>query len=428
MSSIWVRPGPLSGRVRASPSKSQTHRALATAASLGIPLSLRDPLEAEDTWATAGALRALGVPVRPVRGRWDVGSAVSEPPRGGRPRISCRSSGTTLRFATVLAARGWRWTRLDGTPRLRKRPIAELLDPLRRLGAEVEVSSVETPLPLGIRGPLRPGFATVDVSRSSQPLSGLLIGLAGLPEASRIRPTGTPVSAPYAALTIRTLRQLGARVRFARGIYTVGGPPERSPPRSYWVPADASSAAYLWAAAAVTGGSVKVDGDFSDGHPDLVLLDCLSESGASVARFRSGIRVSGPLHRPFDVDLSDAPDLAPLVCVLAATLIGRSYVRGAPHLALKESDRRQGSVRLVRAMGASVRSSRADLEIDGTPHARRLRLRDLNDHRILLSAVVGALAADGPSELGPVAAARKSYPRVWGDLASLGAQLSEIGR
>ncbi len=424
--SVRVRPGAVTGRCSAPGSKSVTHRAVLGAVALGVPLVLSRPLESEDTEATVRLVEGLGASVRRAAAQWRVRPPGPSRAEEGPGRVHLGGSGTTLRLGLGIAARSSRRVRLDGDPSLRRRPVAELVEPLRVLGADLRTGPPSRPLPLTVRGPIRAGAVEVRAAQSSQPLSGLLLALSGLPEPSRIRRLGPVVSAPYVRQTCWVLERLGAPVRRSGGTYRVGGAARHRPPGLLRIPADGSSAAYLWAAAAVTGGDVEVRGAFTGPQPDLLILRVLRSCGVSVSVSPRGVRVAGKARRPFDVDLTPAPDLAPLLGVLAATIPATSALRGAPQLRLKESDRRSGTVRLTRSLGASVDERAGVLRVTGTDRPRRLSLRDLADHRMLMSAAVGALAAEGPSVLGPSGAVAKSYPAFFRDLASVGAELSEV--
>jgi 3-phosphoshikimate 1-carboxyvinyltransferase len=135
------------------------------------------------------------------------------------------------------------------------------------------------------------------------------------------------------------------------------------------------------------------------------------------------VTVSSGTRRAFIVDLTDSPDLYPLAGVLAAISPGTSQIRGAYQVVHKESDRRAETVRLARSLGASVRLSTEALTIDGTRAPRPLELADLTDHRLVMSAAVGALAASGVSHLGSAETAGKSYPGFWDALRQLGAEV-----
>jgi 3-phosphoshikimate 1-carboxyvinyltransferase len=406
-----IRPGPAYGRIRAPSSKSYTHRALVLAHLSRRRFRVLRPLDSDDTRATATCIARLGTPVVRRPTVWTV--SPSNPPRPRRRvLLPCRESGSTLRFTAALAAVSDRSTILSGTGRLAERPIDELLDALGQLGARCRHLRAHG-LPVEVRGPIRGGKVTVDSSQSSQFASALLLVLPTLEGSSTLRLTGTVVSQPYIEATLAVLASLGVQVERSRAGFKVPGG-QRIRASEFSVPGDASSASYLWAAAAVSGGEVRVR-DLSLRWPqaDLAILDLLEANGATVAKRSDGAVVRAGRRRPFRVDLTDAPDLYPLAGVLAATTPGASRLVGAEHITLKESDRKTGTARLARGLGAKVTLSPEGLVIEGTGRPRALRRVDLHDHRLVMSAAVGALAAEGVSEIGETSAVRKSYPGFW---------------
>jgi 3-phosphoshikimate 1-carboxyvinyltransferase len=193
------------------------------------------------------------------------------------------------------------------------------------------------------------------------------------------------------------------------------------------IPGDASSAAYLWAAAAVTGGKVRVDGITARWpQADLAILRVLADAGALVVRRGPSVTVEGGLSGPVEAELDGAPDLLPLIGAVAAVTPGRHRIRGAGHAALKESDRRKETVRLVRALGGRAEAGSRLLRIDGTARPRPIRVPDWRDHRMVMSAAVAALAASGPSTVGRASAVRKSFPGFWSAIRTLGVRWEEV--
>ncbi len=419
MTRVRVYPGPVRGRVHAPPSKSYTHRALVVGYLSGRRFRVEHPLDSDDTRRTAEAIRRLGARVRRTTDRWTVTSPRAR--RSGRVTIDCGESGTTLRLAVTLAARGTSPVRFVGQERLGERPMQALLDGLESLGARVRVG--RRGLPLDIRGPIQGGRLRLDASVSSQFVSSLLLTLPTLDRASELGLAGRVVSTPYIDATLAVVRHHGVEVvRRGRSFRIPGG--QRFRGGSFSVPGDASSAAYLWAAGAVAGGPVRVDG-VPPAWPqaDRAVLGLLGDAGARVRGAGGSMEVRASRRRPFVVDLTDSPDLYPLAGVLAAVTPGRSRLRGAAHVVHKESDRRAGTARVARAFGARVMRAAGGLTIEGTAAPRRVSLLDLTDHRLLMSAAVGALAADGPSELGPAEAVGKSFPGFWSTLRALGAEV-----
>ena len=414
-----VRPGRVQGVARIPGSKSYTHRLLIAGALASRSVRLSGALDADDTRATAEGLRRIGAEVRFAHRSWTVRPI--RPARTARTTtIECRESGTTLRLLLPVAALQDRPFRFVGRGRLPHRPIAPVLEALQSLGATVETERASQALPVRIRGPIHAGSVSVAAGESSQPVSGLALALGSLPEPSRLTLTGPVVSRPYIDATVRVLRTFGARVRMGARRLEVAGPLV-APTTLVPVPPDASSAAYAWAAAALSGGEIRVDGvDRAWPQADLAIHRLLRTMGATVRRRTRGISVQGPLRRGLRADLTPAPDLYPLAAVLACAVPGaRSRLAGAPQLRHKETDRLAESARIARALGASVVSTPdGGLEIVAPPTIPSFALLDLADHRLVMSAAVGALGAAGPCRIGNAAVVAKSFPGFWEEFAA----------
>jgi 3-phosphoshikimate 1-carboxyvinyltransferase len=420
VTAVTLRPGPVRGRLAAPPSKSYTHRAVVAAFLSGHRFSVVAPLNADDTRATARAVLRLGASLARSPGRWTFRPSSGTPSL--RPiEIDCGESGTTLRFVTALAALSGRPTRFRGRGRLGKRPMRPLWEALRTLGASIVVKPGG--LPFTVRGPIRGGTVRLTASESSQFASALLLALPTRVEDSRVILSGPIVSEPYLDATLAVLRHLQVEVlRSGREFRVPGGQTVHG--SGFRVPGDASSAAYLWVAGAIAGGPVTVRG-VSPAWPqaDRAVLDLLRQAGADVRESADSVTVRSGTPRPFSMDLTGCPDLYPLAGVLATTLPGRSRLRGAAHVVHKESNRRTQTARLVAAFGARVRTVVDGLEIEGTGTLRPVELPTLTDHRVVMSAAVGALAASGPSRIGAAEAVRKSFPEFWKSLAALDARV-----
>ncbi len=413
-----VRPGVVAGRLVAPPSKSYTHRALVAGHLAHRVYRIDNPLDSNDTRATAGSISVLGSRVEKAPRCWSLRPRF--PKRTARRlEIDCGESGTTLRFATALAARDGRPVTFLGQGRLPRRPMRPLVSALRALGAKYRALSTGASLPAVVRGPIHGGAVSLDASESSQFASALLMVLPTLSEDSSLKLVGDVVSRPYLDATLSVLRFHKVRIRRRGDCFEIPGR-QRFQGSGFPIPGDASSAAYFWVAAAISGGEVRVDG-ISRRWPqaDLSVLRVLDLAGASVKSTATGATVSAGHLRPFRVDLTDSPDLVPLAGVLAATIPGSSDLVGAAHAAAKESDRRAGTLRLVRALGARGRLSPDGIRVDGTRSVRPFALRDEGDHRIVMSAAVGALVSAGPCSVGDPRAVEKSFPGFWDALRSV---------
>jgi 3-phosphoshikimate 1-carboxyvinyltransferase len=420
-----VRPGPLFGSILAPPSKSYTHRELIASYLAAAPSLLLRPLDCDDTRRTLVALQRLGAQVRIGVDRWRVSPPADRPKPKGKVVVQCGRSGTTLRFLAGLAGVLDREVELRGDAQLARRPLGPLLDYLESAGAEVRRARPGRSLPITIRGPVRRTGGAIDATESSQFASALLLALPVRPARSQVSLRGRPVSAPYLAATVDVLRRRGVRWRRRGATFRIDGP-ARIQGGTVSIPGDASSAAYLWAAGAISGGVVEVRGVPTDRpQADLRILPTLAAMGSSVIEGREGITLWGRPERAIRTDLTEAPDLLPLVGVIAAGARSPSLLTGARQAALKETDRRRTTLALVRQLGASASDGRAGLRI--VPHGslRPIRRTLPDDHRLVMSAAVAALRAGGVVR--PAEAVEKSYPDFWRDLRALGADLRRSG-
>ncbi len=406
------------GEVRVPPSKSLTNRALNLALLAGRPLTVERPLLAEDTLAFLEAVRALGVAVE--RAGDDVRLSPGEIP--ARAAIDCGASGTMARFltATLSVIRGaWR---LDGSARLRARPLGPLIASLRGLGARVDCLEQQGFLPIAIRGGgLDGGAVAVDAGASSQYLSALAMAATRARGPLRID-VARLTSTPYVDLTLDAMRAFGARVEHsAGGSLTVH--PGLTAPARYAVEGDLSAACYFAAAAALTGGQIVLAGVRADSRQgDRRFLDLLRRMGAAVdwpdpdrATVAGGDRLDG-----VDVDMSELPDQVPTLAAIAPFAAGTTRIRNVAHLRIKESDRLAACATELRRLGAVAAELPDGLSIPGVwaggaPPATPVVVASHDDHRIAMSFALTGLRRPGVSIADPVVVA-KSYPAFWEDL------------
>jgi 3-phosphoshikimate 1-carboxyvinyltransferase len=388
----------MAGELRVPPSKSATNRVLLAAALSGAPLEIAGPLESDDTAALRRCLRAMGADIAAAPG----GISVRGPLSGGTREpaaLDAADSGTAARFLTAAAAAVPGRFLLDGSARLRERPIGELVDALRAAGARIAYGGREGCLPLSIEGGgLAGGTVTVDASRSSQFLSALLLAAIAVDGGLRVRASGEVASAPYVGTTIETLRALGHEVSEGpEGIRVHRG--TRLAPR-YEVPGDYSSAVALLAALAAAGGRIRLRGlRWPSADADARALPVLSSMGVGIEGSPELIEASaaGPRPRPVSVRATDFPDAVPGLAAAAALADGTSRFEGVGHLRLKESDRLAALVELLSAAGARAGVDGDALVVTGPAAAPAgpTRLRTHRDHRMAMAAGILALRLPG---------------------------------
>jgi len=414
---IQVATAPLSGTFRAAASKSVTHRALVAAALASGPSALIGPLDADDTRATIEGLSALGFVTRMLGGRWEIEGRGGTVPGGGS--LELRASGTSSRFLTAVAGIGVRSSRLDGSERLRERPVRELARAMSGLGARLRLTSGGG-LPLEAGGTaFRGGRVRLSSRRSSQFASALmLIGsrLRGGLELEMSRPA---VSLPYVELTARVLGEFGVAVqRTSELSWRVIEGDYRG--REYPVEGDHSSASYLLAAAAVVGGRVRVEGlDPGSAQPDARLAPILGRMGCAVGSGPDWVEVEGSGRvPPFDLDLSDSPDLVPTLAVLALFSEGPTVMRGIAHLRIKESDRLALLARNLARLGRDASVCGDSLRVSAPAGLRGAVVETRSDHRIAMAFAVAGLRLEGVT-IDDAGCVSKSNPGFWRDFAAL---------
>ncbi|MDP1832052.1 MAG: hypothetical protein Q8K67_08330 [Geothrix sp.] len=402
-------PGEALRPVRIPGSKSITNRALLLAALAPGASRLRGGLEAEDTRWMRQALKGLGFPLEAQAGAWRVQG-------GRRPRAEAPlwlgASGTTLRFLLpwlALAAEGP--IRLEGDPRLFERPLDPLLDPLQALGARWFPEGAGAwlhPAPV----PPRRLDLRVDARLSSQFLSGLALAAAGLPEPSLLSWTGA-ASPSYLALTTQWLRHFGCEAGLEPGRWRIPG--GALAPRDLELPGDWSGAAAFLAAAAATGRSLRLGPlDPGDAQGDRAMGAILEAAGCQTRWVEPQVlEVSGQLQRGLDADLTDCPDLGPVLAALAALAPGPSELRGLHTLPHKECDRLDASAELVRWLGgqAEVIGDHTLRIAPGVPPPGRAPFDPRNDHRMAFAAALGGLRWGG--DLRDPHCVAKTFPDFW---------------
>jgi 3-phosphoshikimate 1-carboxyvinyltransferase len=427
---LLLHPSRLGGELFAPPSKSATNRALLLAAAASEETFLENGSdEAEDTRLLGEALRRIGIGVEGCgAGRIRVSPHPSgfEPPRSPEPvAIEVGNGGTTVRFLLPLLCRTAGRFRVDGSPRMRERPIGGLVRALRSLGAAISCPEREGFLPLEIRGGgLRGGRTRLDASASSQYLSALLLAAPSLDGGLEVELDGELASASYVRVTGGLLEQFGHRLEVRQNRFRVAEGPTRG--GRFVLESDWSGSTYLLGAAALAGGEISIRGLAADSpQGDARFLDWLRGMGGAV-RWVDGALVAGPAAplRGVEVDAAEAPDAVPTLAVVAAFADGETVIRGAPQLRIKESDRIGAVCEALRTIGAEAEELPDGLLVRGNPALRRrtdpVRVRTREDHRLAMAFALAGLAREGVSIENPVCAG-KSYPRFWEDLGRLGA-------
>jgi 3-phosphoshikimate 1-carboxyvinyltransferase len=380
---------------------------------------LLNPLDSTDTRALAAALRSLGAEVFLDGVRWRVRGPLR--PRGDAApelTVDVGDAGTPARFlAPLLAAVPGRYV-LDGSARMRERPMSPLFEAIRSLGGDVTCLGREGFLPAAIRGgSLRGGRVKIRGDVSSQFLSALMLVSPVVPGGIELDVEGPLSSASYLALTRRVLDGFEA------------SPGGGYRPARFRVSGDDSAACFPIAGALVSGGRVALQGLAREPEqPDAAFRAWAAAAGGKLEWERApdgeeALTVTGPdggarSLLPVDADVDPAPDAALPLAALVAFAGGTSRLSGVARLREKESDRLAAALDLLARAGAAAREERDRhgpvLVVDGpTGFPRAAEFAAHGDHRVAMSAAVLALALPAGSTLKDPGVVAKSWPGFW---------------
>ncbi len=380
------------GTVRLPGSKSISNRALLLAALAEGETELHGLLDADDTKVMREALARLGVAFTGTR---IVGVGGAFPVR--KAELFLGNAGTAFRPLTAALAFCGGEYRLSGVPRMHERPIGDLVNALRGIGARIDYAGTEGYPPLLVRA------AKIDIEKavkvrgdvSSQFLSALLMALPLSGKNSIIEVQGELISKPYVEITLNVMRRFGVAVE-RDGWKTFRVPGKRYvAPGKFYVEGDASSASYFLAAGAIGGGPVLVEGvGKASIQGDVRFTEVLERMGAVVKLFDDAIEVSngkGKL-KALDMDLNHIPDAAMTAAVLALFADGPSTIRNIASWRVKETDRIAAMATELRKLGAEVEEGRDYLRISPPKELNsNQKIDTYEDHRIAMSFSLASL-------------------------------------
>ena len=416
--------GPLRGELQVPGDKSITHRGLICNALAGGEAEVKNYLDGADCRSTMACLRGWGVDFEEAGGRVVVRSPGLDGFREPDRPLDCGNSGTTMRLLAGVAAGLPFETTLTGDDSLRARPMARVLEPLASMGAAASGADGGRTAPISLRGPaagLRPFAGRLQVA-SAQVKSAVLLAALRADGPSTIEEPG-----PSRDHTERMLAAMGAEIEVDGPRITVRpGAPLR--PVDAAAPGDVSAAAFWIAAAAIVPGSeIRIPGAGVNPRRTGV-VDVLRAMGArielenehdSAGEPVADIRVSASELRGTRIDgdlIVRALDELPVIAVAAACAAGKTEIRDAAELRVKESDRIAGTAAMLRALGVEVAEHADGLDVFGGGIRSGGRVDSGGDHRMAMAAAVAGAAAPEPVEIGGADAVGISYPAFWRDL------------
>lgn len=400
-------------RFYAPPSKSYTHRGLIAAAIAEGESHVMWPLRSDDTEITRRALQAMGVPFRQEKDGYRISgsSGELECPKG--LELDMDNSGTSYRLLTSVALLCGTPVVITGSDRMKERPVGPLVSALNQLGGDVRFLEKPGYPPVRVGGRFRGGTTRVEAGISSQFVSSLLLAGPYALEDVEIRVLPGLVSPSYLDITLDVMGSFGARVD--RDGYEFFRVPAGTPYRGteYPIEGDFSAASYFFALAALCRGRVRVENlNPRSCQGDRRFVTALQAMGCRIRDVPHGMEVeyTGDLEG-ITVDMSTSPDTVQTLCMVAAMARTPSRISGISHLKFKESDRLEGTARLLRSLGGNVKVEKDALVV----FPSRLHGGEIDpegDHRTAMSFAVLGLAI-GNVKILHAECVSKSFPGFW---------------
>jgi 3-phosphoshikimate 1-carboxyvinyltransferase len=406
---------PTTGTIVVPGSKSYTNRALIMAALTRSAVTLHHPLYSDDTETMVACLRTLGLRIDTLPDKMVVYDDIYSLSTTSSEQFA-RDSGTTMRFLLPILCLIPGTKIVRGSKRLNERPIRELVDALRLLGAHIDYMEKEGHAPLRIHSsPLHSNsLVTVDASLSSQFLSALLL-IAPALNGLTIKLQGHLISQPYSEMTLQVMREWGVGVLLApNGEYHIPSG-QHYCKSNYIIEGDFSSAGYFFAIAALTQSTITVRNlDPNSLQADRQLLTILKTMGNEVVFSHEGITLIGKQVLPLTLDMENCPDQVQTLAVLAAFAKGMTTISGVRSLRVKETERVEALMTELEKMGIRTESTHDTLTIyGGAPHAAVIDT--YGDHRMAMAFAVAATKLPGMQIRNPEVV-NKTFPGFWDQL------------
>ncbi len=427
MVNVQIKRSKINGTIRCPSSKSYTHRAIVIASLVEAQSIITNILIARDTLATLTACRSLGANIIHNNNTLRIeGKRRFDPPDN---IVNAENSGTTIRFLTVMSAlvnKGY--TVLTGDESLRKRPMQPMLDALQQLGVQCYSTKMNGTPPVIVRGGgIKGGTAVIDGSISSQFISALLISCIYADTDVTLKVKGYQVSAPYIDATLAIMKAFGVilkqRNKFSE--YHICNDEYKS--TFFDIPADFSTAALIIAAGVLAGNHLTIQGiNFSLPQADSYIIEIIKSMGGKIKvdRQKGEVIVQGSSNlRGGNFDLTNSPDLLPVVSVLALKSTKPVRIMGIAHTRLKETDRVSNIAIELAKFGAKVKELEDEITITPPTVIKNASVEAYNDHRLFMAFTIASMLTEKSTVTG-AESVDVSYPNFIQDMVDLGADIS----
>ena len=410
---VRIKPIIPKGEISAIASKSDAHRAIICAALSDDKTKIHISHISKDIKATLNCIKAMGADFTKSG---DVYEIIPIKEICENCILDCNESGSTLRFLLpVLSALGCNATFI-GSGRLPERPMELIVDLLKQHGNSFSSSK----LPITVSGKTTAGMFDIEGNVSSQFISGLLFALPLLKGKSIINLTTELQSAAYVNMTVDTLKRFGVNIELKDNEFIINASEKYISPKEYIVEGDWSNAAFFMVLGAI-GENVTIKNlNINSCQSDKMILDVLSLAGVNYTASENEITVTRSDVKPFEFDVSQCPDLFPVLSILASSAKGKSVLYNAERLRIKESDRIKTTKELILNLGGKAEETDSSLIIYGNGKLEGGVVESYNDHRIAMSAFCASAICENDIILKDAKAIDKSYPSFMEDFEKIG--------
>ena len=414
---VTLFPTAIKGTVNVPSSKSLTHRAILCASLARGKSTISNIVFSEDINATLSAIEQLGAKVERSASSVTIKGVKSI--KAPNSPVDCNESGSTLRFLIPLLSLSGKKVTLTGKQSLLQRPQSVY----EELFKEDDIFFSHTQDEIVVNGSVKARRYYIDGTISSQFFTGLMLALPLLKDDSYIYIKGGLESKGYIDLTMDILEQYGVVIDEIENGYFIEGN-QSYKPFDYTVEGDYSQAAFFLVGGILNGTVTLTNLSHESLQGDREIIEIIKRMKGKLIYTENGFIAKQSDTYGTKIDVSNCPDLGPIVALLGALSKGTTTIQGTSRLRIKESDRIESTVKTLKALGATIKTVKDDIVIYGKSQLDGGTVDSFNDHRIAMMASIASTVCENPVTITQASAINKSYPHFYKDLRSLGCKIS----
>ncbi len=424
MDAVKIQNKKLDGEVLVPPSKSDAHRAIICASLSEEKSEVFNVDISKDILSTIEGMRKLGAEINIIQdSKYYKLEITGFRNNNENSEIECRESGSTLRFLIPLALVIKNGGKFNGEGKLIERPLEVYYDIFNMMGVKFENTNGK--LPLTLKGNLKSGEYSLRGDVSSQFITGLMFALPLIEDDSVIKVTTELQSKGYVDLTIKVLKDFGVEVINKDYKEFIIKGKQRYSGRKYFVEGDYSQSAF-WIAGGILGKRIRIKSLSKDSvQGDKIIKKIVKDMNGDIKNIEEDLVVEASNTIGTTIDVSECPDLAPILTVLGAVSEGTTKIINGERLRMKESDRLTSITCELRKLGANIEEGYDSLTIKGVEFLNGGIVDSWNDHRIAMALAIAATKCKEPLILTGWKSVEKSYPKFWEDYRSVGGEAFE---